>query len=421
MASSSSFIASRYLRFKQKAGTITFMMRLCFAGITIGSFALMLTLIIMNGFEKTIHEKMRGITSQVVLRSPGNQLDKEAIKSFLSSTFGPSIVGMSGSSIRQVLVETKRGHAVLFLKGVEPEHEGLVSSIGEKIILPLHYHQTITSPSEQTEQSTATLPKLLDGKTILIGHKMALTNHLSVGDTITLLVPEPTGKRRISLRKEKAVVGGVFKVGLEEYDNNFAFTSLTFIEQLFGNLKGVDQISLALSDKNEEAMLPSLREQLPGITVSSWKDLYPALVSSLKLEKYVMFFILALIVLVASMNMISLLFMQIQNKRRDIAIFKAMGMSHKNITSLFLKLGMLLTISASIVGLSLAAFAGFILENYPFIQLPDVYYVSHLPARMEWHLFLIVFVCTLLLGLCATWLPIRKVRTINVTQVLRSE
>ena len=132
-----------------------------------------------------------------------------------------------------------------------------------------------------------------------------------------------------------------------------------------------------------------------------------------------MFFVLALITLVACMSMISLLFMQIQNKRRDIAIFKAMGLADTNIKAIFLRMGLVITTSASLVGLALAACAGYCIEKYPFIQLPDVYYVSYLPARMDLELFVVVFVVTLLLGFLATWVPAHRATQINVADVLR--
>ena len=134
-----------------------------------------------------------------------------------------------------------------------------------------------------------------------------------------------------------------------------------------------------------------------------------------------MFFILALITLVASMNMISLLFMQLQQKRRDIAILKSMGMMQKDIKKIFLLLGMSITCSAAGLGLLVAAGVGYLLETYPFLELPDVYFVSHLPARMELELFIVVGLSVLLLGFLATWLPSRRIDSINITEVLRQE
>lgn len=409
------FMAFKYLRFRKKDKNISFMIRVCFLGIFIGTFALMLTLIITNGFEKVIHEKMQGITSQAIVYAPGQQVDTKSIKKVLSREFGSTVKAMSASSIKQVIVDHNKNQSIMFLKGVEPKTEALVSSIADKITLPL---------GDDTN-----LEKLLTENKIIIGYKTAQRYKLSIGSEITLLIPEPSGRKKIGLRKKKAIVAGFFKVGLEEYDNNFAYCSLNFLQTMFKTKKGADQVSLRFHDKktrfwqkdHETTVIKNLRKRLGGLTVSSWKELYPALVSSLKLEKYVMFFIIALIILVACMNMVSLLFMQIQQKRRNIAIFKAMGMAHQSIKRIFLVIGLSITFFASTLGLGLAAVAGFFLEKYPFIKLPDVYYVSYLPARMDLEIFIVVFVCTILLGFLATWIPATRAKKINVVDVLRKD
>ena len=397
-------------------------------GIFIGTFALMLTLIITNGFEKVIHEKMQGITSQAVIYAPGRALDDKSIKSVLKNEFSNYVQTSSSSSTRQVIIDRNGQQTVLFLKGVEPDTEGLVSSIHKKIIFPVNQKDIFSQELKENH--------------IFIGYKTASQYKLTIGDQIKILVPEPGSKRKIYLNKKKAIIKGIFKVGLDEYDGNFAYCNLEFLKSIFNEKKessGVDQISLKFTEppklslwgkiiklfsfekSHEDKVLNALKSRLKGLTVNSWKELYPALVASLKLEKYVMFFILALITLVACMNMISLLFMQIQQKRRDIAIFKTMGMAHRHIKRLFLLIGLSITFFASLFGLGFAALAGYFLERYPFIQLPDVYYISYLPARMDPEIFVVVFASTMLIGFLATWIPARRAKNINVVDVLRQE
>ena len=458
----SSNIASKYIKFKKKDRNIALMIKICFLGITIGTFCLMLTLIITNGFEKVIHEKMQGINSQVIIYSPGNKVDYQAIKKFLLHNFPNEIKGISGNSTRQVLIDKNKSHSVLFLKGIDPENENKVTNIAQKITFPVFEKKT-------THEEL--LKNLLQNNQIIIGEKTAKHYNLKTGDQIKILIPESGGKKKIFLKDKKVTIAGIFKVGLEEYDNNLAFISIDFLQKLFEEDKGVDQINLKLKDNNrttfsdlkqsfkniftsnnlnkkelfinflnqtknfvkqvifnifrpidpEAITIQKIKSALPMLSVNSWKDLYPALVSSLKLEKYVMFFILALITFVACMTMISLLFMYIQQKRRDIAIFKTMGLSDKKIRSIFLRIGIKITFWAATCGLLLAAIAGFFLERYPFIQLPDVYYVSYLPARMDLEIFIVVFFATMLLGFLATWIPAQMTKKINIAQVLRQE
>jgi lipoprotein-releasing system permease protein len=134
-----------------------------------------------------------------------------------------------------------------------------------------------------------------------------------------------------------------------------------------------------------------------------------------------MFLILALITLVASMNIISLLFMQITQKVGDIAILQAMGCSVGTLSRTFFYSSFFLSLLASSLGLGCAALACILLEAYPFIELPDIYYVTHLPAKMEPWLFLIVFILVNALTLLSTWLPIKRIRRINIAKVLRFE
>jgi lipoprotein-releasing system permease protein len=398
------------------------MIKICFLGITIGTFSLMLALIVFHGFEKTIHEKMQGISAQAIMFSPGNLIDGTALQEALKKEFPTIIKATSASSTRQILIDKNKSKSVLFIKGIEPTKESYVTNIAEKIRFPLPTHNTKKGYAQLLKQ-------ILKENYIIIGTKTAHHYKLNIGDSITILIPEPTGKKRISLRKKQAIVSGIFKVGLEEYDNNFAFCSLDFLKQLFDEKEGVDQISIKLHsaryrlknyfDDYEQTNIKNIQMKFPMLHVKSWKDLYPALVSSLKLEKYVAFLILTLITLVACMTMISLLFMYVQQKRRDIAVLKSMGLSHNKIHSIFLRIGMRITFLATITGLTLAAIIGFLLEKYPFIQLPDVYFVSYLPARIDLEIFIIVFLATMLLGFLATWIPAKRTKKINIAQVLR--
>lgn len=444
----STYLAWRFLWFKGKDKNISFMIKICFLSIFIGTFSLMLTLIIMNGFEKVIHEKMQGINAHVIISSPGNRLNYSDLRRTLKKEFGEVIHQISGNSVKQVIIDHNNMRSVLFIKGVDAEREEDVSTLATKIIRPLNL-----------QRNKAILPTILKENQILVGYKTAKEHRLQVGDQLTILIPEPGGQKKIFLNKKTVEIAGIFKIGLDEYDSNFAFTSLDFLNNLFDE-QGVDNVTIKLKPfippqivkvtewsnlispawwkktittlgkrfkrlfipfDYEQEVIKLLRKRFFHLEINSWKDLYPDLVSSLVLEKYVMFFILALITLVATLNMISLLFMQIQNKLRDIAIMKTIGLANKPIRSIFLALGMTITLLGSFFGLGCAAIMGYFLERYPFIQLPDVYYVSYLPARMDLDIFLVVFCATLLLGFLATWIPAHRTKRTNVAQVLRQE
>lgn len=404
----------------------------------------MLTLIIMNGFEKVTHEKMQGINAHIIISSPGNRLDYKDLRAALKEDFHSVIEQISGNSTRHVIIDHHNMQSILVIRGFDVDHEEEVTTLASKIIAPSNLQKPI-------------LPALLKKNQVLIGYKTAREYHLHVGDSVTLFVPEAGGKKKIFLNKKVVEVAGIFRIGIEDYDNNVIFTSLDFLNTLFDE-QGVENVTIKLKPFTppqifklnqsrdlvnvswwkktlvtlgkrikrlfipfdyEREVIKLLQERFPHLTVNSWKDLYADLVSSLALEKYVMFFILALITLVAALNMISLLFMQIQSKLRDIAIMKTMGLANKPIRSIFLSIGMAITLLGSVCGLGLAALVGYLLEKYPFIQLPDVYYVEYLPARMDGDIFFVVFIATIFLGFIATWIPAHRTKRIHVAQVLR--
>jgi lipoprotein-releasing system permease protein len=390
-------LAWQYLKSKRKGNSIAFMTRLCFAGIFVGTTALMLTLIIMSGFERVVSKKMQSINSDAIAYSLDGPLDYEEMKSIKNLS---SVKAVSGSSTRQIILSNQDKRSIIMLKGVDPEAEGLTSSIFEKI-------KTNKSHSE-----------LLSEKKIILGHKVAKSLEFKIDEKITLLVPEPKRKNKIALEEHDVTISALFDIGLEEYDNNMAYCSLETMYQMFEDEEGVDQLAISLK---ENSNIATLRSELAGLEIRSWQELYPALVSSLKLEKYVMFCLLALITLVASMNMVSLLFMQVQSKRGDIAILKVMGMPASDIKKIFVSIGLFISIVASTLGLLFSFVIGLFLQAYPIIKLPDVYYVSHLPAHMNIWQFVFVFCITLLISLVATLTPSSLAQRVSITSVLRQE
>ncbi len=379
-------------------------------GIFIGSFSLALVTAIMNGFEVTIHEKMQGIHANIIMQSYRGGINMDVLAPILHKEF-PEISAFSPMATHYVLLHStntaKDTPLVAAIKGIDPTTEIQTSSLSHKIIATLPH---------------TSFPQLFNDNHIIIGKKLAQYNDITTGDEIELLFLRD-GKihgKKVIFDAQPAVISGIFDTGIDEFDNGVVYCSLEFLEKLYPNID-IDHVNITIAPHtDEQKLIHKLHERL-GLDVYSWKDLYPSLVATLKLEKYVAFFILALILLVASMNIISLLFMQITQKRPDIAILKAMGMSHRSISTIFFIIGMTISCIASWCGLLAALFASWILQKYPFITLPDTYYVTQLPVAMNGEIIGAVFCVVILFTLFATWLPIQRIAAINVSRVLRFE
>lgn len=403
------FLARRILlsSFYQKG--ISTMAVISFIGIFIGSFSLALITAITHGYEYTIKNKMQGIHSQITIRAsqPLNMLTLEPV---LKNEF-PEIIQYSPTTARHILIRpinSEQTPDVAIVKGIDPQKEMYTTVLSQKITAPL-----ITQEE---------FPTLFKKNQILIGQQMASCNELAVGDEVELLYnsSDAVHGRKVTFQSHRVIVGGIFKTGIDEFDSNLIYCSFFLLEELFPDVE-VEQIAVQLHEYADETKTITALKKRLGVDVYSWKDLYPSLCAALMLEKYVTFFILALITLVASMNIISLLFMHITQKRPDIAILAAMGMSHTTINHIFFYIGMIISVIASTCGLCAAVIASWLLDAYPFIQLPDAYYVTTLPVHMTWQIIVTVFCLVLFFSFFATWLPIRRIKHINISEVLRFE
>jgi lipoprotein-releasing system permease protein len=401
--------AYRYLRGTKKENTVNTMIKICFAGIAIGTFSLALIFSIMYGFEKATHEKLQGINAQIIMGAEGQDLDYEKISNVLSKEYSGIVAAHNPCSTQHIIIQDEQGDkpTAVILKGIDPKKEPSVTVFSKKIIQP---------------KSSTQLETMLKNDCVIIGEKLAEQNKLKCGSTFDIFfaTEQTHSSKTIQLDKKHVTVGGIFKTGIEEYDSATILCSLSLLKKIFQESQ-VNTIEMKLYPHVDETQTIKNIKNRFGIDTYSWKSLYPALVSALKLEKYAMFFILLLITLVASMNIISLLFMLITHKQCDISILQSMGISQKDIFIIFLLIGLVITALSGAFGIIAALVACIILKKYPFISLPDIYYVTHLPVVVEWHIFALVFISVIILGLIASLIPVQKIKKLNIARILSFE
>ncbi|MBM3886549.1 hypothetical protein FJ364_01350, partial [Candidatus Dependentiae bacterium] len=128
-------LAWRFLTYRRKDTSISFMLKICFIGIFIGSFALMLTLIITNGFEKAIHEKMQGINAELVVYAVGNKIAYEPLRKHILTQCGDEVKGVSASAVKQAIIDDNL-QTVLVVRGVDERYEHTVNVLNQKVVSP---------------------------------------------------------------------------------------------------------------------------------------------------------------------------------------------------------------------------------------------------------------------------------------------
>ncbi len=402
-------IAYRYLLGTKEEKTISWMISICIIALAISTAALSLVLAIMDGFEQATYEQLQGIHAHIIMRSEKNNvLNSNAIGKILEKEF-PEIQGYGPTTLEHLLIQNpfnKEINTVVGIKAIDPIKEPLVTAL-ENII---------------TQPQKAKLIDLVTNNNIIIGNKLAESLHVAPGDSLQLffVADNVVDSKNITLESNNAKISGIFKSGIEEFDSSLLFCSFEFLQEIFPD-SGVSTIHIKVKpNSNEQSVIDKLKQRF-HLPVYSWKELYPALLSALALEKYASVIILSLMIIVASMSIISLLFTLITQKRPDIAILKSMGMLSKDIKRIFLLIGLFITLIGSTCGIALGIIVGFFLKRYPLITLPDIYYVNHLPINLSLYIFLSVFMITFLISLIAIWIPLFKTRDIKIVDVLRNE
>jgi lipoprotein-releasing system permease protein len=400
-------LAWRYFT-STSSSTIRTMIGVCCASIFIGTFALALIASIMRGFEYETHKKLQSIYPSIIIKAPDNStLAYKPLTAFLKQTLSTNIIAVSPYVMKQGLIHeatTEEPTYVVTVKGIDPRHEGKVTAL-----------EGMTQPS--------TALKNLKDQEIILGEDLAHSLNVTIKDQVVLVCneQEDTGFKDAQLISIPVTVVGIVTTGISDYDQHLVLAHLGLCKKIWGN-DCVTHLGVSLPTPAFEKVVLKELEKIKEIECHSWKKLYPALVSSLDLEQYVMFFLLLLITLVASMNIVSLLFMYITYKRTDIALLKMLGMKNWHINLVFLCLSLIIASLAATTGLGAAYLTGRLLQLYPCIKLPsDVYYVTHLPIRLDGWLFLIVFASVIALSIGASLLPIRTIRRLNITHTLRFE
>lgn len=397
------YLAQQYLFTKHHDATIKLMIKICLAGIFIATCSLALVISIMNGFEQATYKKMQSIYPDIIIQAHDMPIDLAKLQ---NPDCGP--IHTAEQKYAQALLSSPYQSTMpnmLMLRAIVPQQESLVSNLESKIIEPC----------------AGKLHELIQNNNIILGAKLAESLDLQIGDQAYILCCKDHSYNLCMKFKPTTVeIAGIFKTGIDDLDNNLALCHQTLFDQIFPH-QPIDQIHIHLDNiAQEQQYLLFLKEQL-HYDAYSWKELYPTLLAALKLEKWAMVLILGLIILVASMNIMSLINMYITQKKRDIAILLCLGMKQQEIKKIFTTMSVIIASIASCCGLIMAWIIGWFLKNYFCIKLPDnVYDTNYLPVQLELHIFCAIFILTIIISVIASLLATHSVQKINIVTTLKT-
>jgi lipoprotein-releasing system permease protein len=420
------FISLRYLRAKRKQVFVSIITFISMAGILLGVAALIIVLAVMNGFEKELRDKILGINAHVILMEySGPMKNYERVKSDISSI--PGVVASTPFIYTQAMLKNGDSVSGIVLRGLSPSDARDVINLGRMMEGRLE-NLSVQGRAQMTMPSP-----LVDVPGIILGKELARHVGAFLYDTVHIVSPlgiaTPMG---MVPRMKKFVVVGIFESGFYEYDSTLAYISLADSQEFLGLGDQVTGLEIKVDNIYNAREIAGAVEQKLGYPywARDWMKMNRNLFAALRLEKRVMFIIVGLIVLVAGFNIICTLIMVVMEKTKDIAILKSMGASSRSIMKIFMLQGVIIggigTLLGTVTGLLVAWNIGPItrsIENlFGFKILPgDVYYLSELPALVNYDDVVIIVIGSVIISLLATLYPSRNASRLDPAEAIRYE
>jgi lipoprotein-releasing system permease protein len=406
------WIAGRYLRARPRTGFVRLLTGISIAGVTVGVTALLVVLAVMNGFEGEVQSRIAGTDAHVVLLGATTNGVEEGAELAARISREPGVLGASAFTYAKAMVF----------------HDGLTEGVVVKGV-DLVLERQVTTVSRSMTPKLDSIPNVtLSGEPgIVLGSELAARLAARPGDRVLLATLQGDAGSAFGyapkLRPFRVV--GLFTSGLYTYDSSFGFTAVGASQRFFDLGDRVTGVQIKLTDM---FAAPAAGERLrraagrPDLRANNWIDLNRNLFVWMKLEKTVMFLILALIVLVAAFNIVATLFMVVIEKRRDIGVLRTLGATPALVLTVFLGEGLLIGVLGTAGGALLGSTLIALLKRYPFVHLPgDVYFIETLPVRPEAGDFAVVILAALVLCLVASWYPAWRASRLDPIEAIRQQ
>lgn len=380
------YLSIRYLRSTQKGSFTRIAGVLSVAGLAVGISALLITLFILNGFERVISEKIADFDGHIRVRHYLNNFIPSEIEGMnqIISAYDGKVVQSKFIQGTALLRKGKSAEGVI-VEGIEASGNDFLSNI-------------LVSGTVD-----------LDDHGIILGERLANQLNIGIGDKTVLF--DLATLRGSKKRLKQFTVTGIFHSGMSEYDQSLVYTNLKQADGLF-NMEG--KVSGHVLRMNDPALANDFSQLLGEelaypYMVMTWKEKNRALFKWMDVQRWPILFIFSLIALVGIVNIISALAMIVLDKTRQIGILKSLGLPQGKLKQVFLAKGFIIGVAGAVFGSALALFLAWLQNHYKLITVPeDVYFMDFIPVDVNLaHVGIVTIVSVIFSVIAAIWPTIR--------------
>ena len=415
LSKSEILITKRFLFSKKTEGYISIFSWFSIIGIALGVAAIIIVMSVMNGFRANLTERLIGVNSHLNIYSFNKKINLEEVNTLKINLDSKDYTKFLPSIETQGLVisnEISKGVIIRGYKDLNSNHY-LYNKIITKKLSSINFNQ------------------------IIIGDALANELNLQIGDNLKLAIPKTDKSLLGDIPRFKTLtVTGIFDFGMYEYDVGLVFISLELAQRLllfednyFNRVEFYLENPLLVNTfkSQVDSNITNLNLSLYSL---SWIERNSSLMNALKVEKNVMFLILALIIVVASMNIVSGLVIFVKEKNKDISILKTLGFNKISILKVFFLIGL----TIGLIGAVLGTFCGIIItENLKYIQIvlesiletelfsEEVYFLSTLPSDIKYEEVFFVFSISLIITILSAIFPAIRASNIDPVKILKNE
>ena len=415
LSKSEILITKRFLFSKKSEGYVSIFSWFSIIGISLGVTAIIIVMSVMNGFRSNLTERLLGVNSHLNLYSFNEKINLE--------------------EINVLKTNLNSGDYDQLLPAIETQGLVINNKISRGVII--RGYKDLNSAHYLYDQIITKKLNSINFNQIIIGDALAKDLKLQIGDKLKLAIPKTDKSLLGDIPRFKTLtVSGIFDFGMYEYDVGLVFISLELAQRLllfednyFNRVEFYLDNPLLVDTFKTQVDLNITNKSLSLYSLS-WVERNSSLMNALKVEKNVMFLILTLIIVVASMNIISGLVIFVKEKNKDIAILKTLGFNKIGILKVFFLIGL----TIGLIGAVLGTFFGIIItENLKYIQIvlesiletelfsEEVYFLSTLPSDIKYEEVFFVFFISLIITILSTIFPAIRASNIDPVNILKNE